>query len=404
MQKKVTVHSQFVNCKRLQKKTVAFSRDASNLFFHILTKCNLSCCHCYINKEQHGHNILDINTIKQWLSLFAEKTKSINVIFLGGEPTLHPDLFLAVKEAKRLGFKSITIDTNGYLFNDILNKITPDEVDFISFSLDGATRKTNDAIRGKGSFEKCTAGIKKSVAKGFSTSMIYTVSAMNLHELHLMPELVKTFGIDRFFIQVIGIRGKSAKTEVTNHVTVHSQFANSKSLQGAADARRHAGRRSSTKGLQVPGNAAGAVPCERLPNHKILQVTKENWLDIIPKVAEEIAEQGIIVTYPKVFLGDDEKFQCAGLVADNYFIFPNGRVYRCPLCEDFPIHSLEIRDNKLVSTGQINEKDLFNLTIPEGCVMNKMIQPGNLAYKNDGTPRHKIACCMLKQEISMKRP
>ncbi len=337
----------------MQKKTVAFSKDSSNLFFHILTKCNLSCRHCYINKEQHGYDILDINTIKKWLSLFTEKTKEINVIFLGGEPTLHPDLFLAVKEAKRLGFKSITIDTNGYLFNDILDKITPDEVDFISFSLDGATRQTNDAIRGKDSFEKCTAGIKKSVAKGFSTSMIYTVSAMNFNELSMMPDLIKSLKIDRFFIQVIGIRGKSAVTAEKNHAT--------------------------------------------------LQVTKKNWLEIVPGVAEKIAEQGIIVTYPKVFLEDDEKFQCAGLVADNYFIFPNGRVYRCPLCEDFPIHSLEIRDDRLVSAKKINEKDLFNLTIPEGCVMNKMIQPGNIVYKNNGTPEHKIACCMLKQEISIKQ-
>ncbi len=345
----------------MQKKTVAFSKDASNLFFHILTKCNLACRHCYINKTQHGDNILDINTIKRWLSLFAEKTKEINVIFLGGEPTLHPDLFLAVKEARRLGFKSITIDTNGYLFNDILSKITPDEVDFISFSLDGATRQTNDAIRGKGCFEKCIKGIKESVAKGFSTSMIYTVSSMNFHELHMMPELIKEFGIDRFFIQVIGIRGKSAESESGN-------------------------KNNDNKALKPAEN---------------LQVTKKNWLEIIPKVAEEIAKQGIIVTYPKVFLENSEEFQCAGLVADNYFIFPNGRVYRCPLCEDFPIHSFEIKENQLIPTPKINEKDLFNLTIPEGCVMNKMIQPGNLVYKDNGKPEHKIACCMLKQEISL---
>ena len=35
-----------------------------------------------------------------------------------------------------------------------------------------------------------------------------------------------------------------------------------------------------------------------------------------------IAELGIKVTYPKVFLGPDEKFECAGVVAENYFIFP----------------------------------------------------------------------------------
>jgi hypothetical protein len=88
-------------------------------------------------------------------------------------------------------------------------------------------------------------------------------------------------------------------------------------------------------------------------------------------------------------------------VADNYFIFPNGRVYRCPLCEDYPLHSLEIRDDRLVETARINEDDLFPLIIPEGCVMNRIIQPRNLAPADGGgKPAYKIACCMLKEEIT----
>ncbi|MBW2654827.1 MAG: radical SAM protein [Deltaproteobacteria bacterium] len=331
----------------MTNRTVAFSKDSSNLFFHILTKCNLSCTHCYINKNQHGANTLDIETIQNWLTLFSKKARQTNIIFLGGEPTLHPDLYLAVKEANRLGFKSITIDTNGYLFHDILDKISCDDIDFLSFSLDGATRKTNDAIRGKGSYDKVMEGIQKALSKNFSCSMIYTVSDMNIHELELMPNIVKHLGIKRFFIQVIGMRGKSSE-----------------------------------------------------PNGKH-QVSKETWLSTIPKVAEAIADHGIIVTYPKVFLAKNEIFQCAGNVADNYFIFPNGRVYQCPICEDFPLHSYEIRQNQLIPTQKINEKDLFGLTIPEGCVMNKMIQPQNLSYNKKGDPEHQIACCMLKEEISL---
>ena len=127
----------------MTNRTVAFSKDSSNLFFHILTKCNLCCTHCYINKDQHGDNTLDIETIRNWLFLFSNrpalnhgnsnKAGQTNIIFLGGEPTLHPDLYLAVKEAKRLGFKSITIDTNGYLFHNILEKISCDEIDFFFF-------------------------------------------------------------------------------------------------------------------------------------------------------------------------------------------------------------------------------------------------------------------------------
>jgi MoaA/NifB/PqqE/SkfB family radical SAM enzyme len=329
------------------KKTVAFSKNAVNIFFHILTQCNLKCKHCYINIEQHGKQKLSIETIKTWLEMFARNNKTVNVIFLGGEPTMHPDLPAAVKFAKKIGYSSITVDTNGYLFNDILSKVAPDEIDYFSFSLDGATRKTNDMIRGAESYYKCITGIRKAVKAGFSTSLIYTVSTLNIHELDKMPLLLKDLRVNRFFIQVIGLRGESVKT-----------------------------------------------------GQEKLQVSRSQWLKIIPDVAQKIAGLGITVSYPKVFLSSDEIFECAGTVAENYFIFPNGRVYRCPLCEDFPLHSMAIQNNMLIKTPMINEVDIFGLNIPEGCVMNKLIQPGNLSYNQNGEPEYKIACCMLKEEIS----
>lgn len=329
------------------RKTVSFSKNSTNIFFHILTRCNLNCRHCYINYEQHGKNTLSLSTISEWLGVFAKNSHETNVIFLGGEPTLHPDLSSAVKKARDLGYRSITVDTNGYLFNDILSKVKPGEIDYFSFSLDGATRKTNDLIRGKGCYDTCIAGIREAISKGFTASLIYTVTAVNIHELDMMAPVIKDLGIKRFFIQVIGVRGKPAKNR-----------------------------------------------------HENLQVPRSRWLSIIPDAAEKIADLGIIVTYPKVFLEPKDVFECAGLVAKNYFIFPNGRVYRCPLCEDFPIHSMTFQNNRLVKTKKINESDFFNLSIPEGCVMNKLIQPDNISYNINGTPKYQVACCMLKQEIS----
>ena len=242
----------------------------------------------------------------------------------------------------------MTVDTNGYLFHDILDKVTPAEVDFFSFSLDGPEAAVNDPIRGQGSFARCTAGLRAAKARGFAVSLIYTVSADNLSALARMPPLLARLGVDRFFIQVIGIRGKSA---------------------------------------------------ERAGRDERLQVSKENWLAVVPPVAEAAAAMGITVTWPKVFLDAGEAFACAGKVAENFFIFPNGRVYRCPLCEDFPLHAFQIRDHRLVATGPINETDLFTLDIAEGCVMNKLVQPANLVYDAAGRPVHRIACCMLKEEI-----
>ena len=327
------------------KQSVSFSKNANNVFFHILTNCNLKCRHCYINKKQHGDITLPISDIEIWLKAFASKSSQTNIIFLGGEPTLHPDLSIAIKKARVLGFKTITVDTNGYLFHDILSKVAPHEVDYFSFSLDGASSNINDKIRGKGSYDTCIAGIGKAVSKGFNTSLIFTVSNENIHELEMMPPLLKELGISRFFIQVIGIRGNSAASKDN------------------------------------------------------LQVSRDKWIDIIPEAAQKAANLGIVVSYPKVFLEPDEIFECAGLCADNYFIFPNGRVYRCPICEDFPLHSMHFENGRLLNRSGINEANLFTLDIPEGCVMNKLIQADNICYKPDKTPEYRIACCMLKQDV-----
>ena len=329
-------------------KTVAFAKDTANVFFHLLTQCNLSCRHCYINTEQHGTQRLSLEQIAHWLTLLIRRSPAANLIFLGGEPTLHPDLAAAVQKAHSLGYASITIDTNGYLFNHILDQVTPAQVDTFSFSLDGPTAQVNDGIRGQGCFEQCTQGIRQAKAKGFGISLIYTVSSLNLDYLEQMTPLLVQWGVDHFFIQVIGLRGKSAQTNVSE---------------------------------------------------ASLQVTRNQWLDVVPKVAQMVSKSGIRVTYPKVYLKPEASFECAGRVADNYFVFPNGRVYRCPLCEDFPLNSLVFSQDRLETVKPINEADLFRLDIAEGCVMNKLIQPYNLDYQPDGTPLYKIACCLLKEQV-----
>ncbi|MCI5133230.1 MAG: radical SAM protein, partial [Candidatus Electrothrix sp. EH2] len=188
----------------------------------------------------------------------------------------------------------------------------------------------------------------RAVTLGFRTSLIYTVSSRNIDRLDQMPALLADLGVRRFFIQVIGLRGKPAV--------------------------------ASAEGEQW-------------------QVDPAHWLEIVPQVAKEAARAGIHVTYPKVFLDPKETFACAGQVAENYFIFPNGRVYRCPLCEDYPIHSFCIEEDRLIKREGLNEDRFFNLEIVEGCVMNKLLQPDTLEYLPDGQLKHRISCCMLKQEI-----
>lgn len=330
-----------------QARTVGFKPGERNIFFHILTGCNLSCSHCYINPEQHGTGSVSRETMEKWLTLFFDREKESNVIFLGGEPTMHKDLPRGIRFAKDLGYRSVTVDTNGFLFHDFLENVTPADLDYLSFSLDGPDAAVNDALRGDGVFDTCTKNLQSAVARGFTVSLIYTVSRRNIDHLHKMVPLLAEWGVKRFFIQVIGIRGKPAQ------------------------------------------NGAAAW-----------QLTPEEWLANIPQVAADAAANGITAVFPKVFLEPGEKFECAGRVAENFFIFPNARVYQCPLCEDYPVNTFRIEQNSLIENAGFTEKKFFSLDIPEGCVINKMLQPDNLRYDAEGSPLYRISCCLLKQEIS----
>lgn len=330
-------------------RTLAFQKSERNVFFHILTACNLSCRHCYINKEQHGGNTLPIQTIEDWLTLFYDAHKKSNVIFLGGEPTLHPDLPMAVQKANALGYSSVTIDTNGYLHNDILQRVDPAEA-VLSFSLDGPTPEVNDPLRGEGVFKTCLTNLGRAVSAGFEVSVIYTVSALNYKHLHRMPALLREYGVKHFFIQIVGLRGNSVKN--------------------------------------VTDESTGSM-----------QISMEQWLDTVPDVAEKASKLGLHVIYPKVFLEENGPFECAGRIENNFFIFPNGRVYLCPLCEDFPVHTFTIEEGELIRNTGLTEERFFSLDIAEGCVMNKLLQPGCIEYLPDGSPVRRISCCLLKQEV-----
>ena len=330
-------------------RTLYFKPDERNIFLHLLTACNLSCRHCYINPAQHGSGAISRSTMEEWLTLLADPAKKSNVIFLGGEPTLHPELVHGVRYARKLGYRGITIDTNGFLHHDLLERLQPEEA-VLSFSLDGPTPAINDPIRGAGVFATATANLQRAVKLGFDVSLIFTASRLNIEHLAKMPALLAELGCRRFFIQVIGLRGRSA-----------------------ADPRQAA--------------------------EKGLQLSPEEWLKIVPEVAAAAAARGIRVIYPKVYLEPTEPFQCAGRLGENFFIFPNGRVYLCPLCEDFPLNGLRIENSRLLEREGLTERQLFTLDIPEGCVMNKLLQPGNIEYRQDGTPCHRISCCLLKQEL-----
>lgn len=118
----------------------------------ITNRCNLSCAHCYWQKQNHESELSD----KTWLKKLQELRRQgiFHLTFAGGEPLLRKNL---LKKATRI-FPFNWIVTNGTLPIPNFAKTT------IFVSIDG-DQKTHDQIRGQGVWIKARQNINNSSAK-----------------------------------------------------------------------------------------------------------------------------------------------------------------------------------------------------------------------------------------------
>ncbi len=85
----------------------------------------------------------------------------------------------------------------------------------ISVSLEGATRETDEAIRGKGHFSKAIETLKRLKDEGVITGMLMTVSKFNYHEVPKFIELGEKLNIDYLRINFLRPIGRAKENKLT---------------------------------------------------------------------------------------------------------------------------------------------------------------------------------------------
>jgi 7,8-dihydro-6-hydroxymethylpterin dimethyltransferase len=95
------------------------SGRGSYLIVDLTNRCNMMCSPCFMdaNAASYVHEL----GLEQVKTLFDNATsfrpqREINVLFSGGEPTLSPIFFEALRHAKRMGFERLHVATNGLRF------------------------------------------------------------------------------------------------------------------------------------------------------------------------------------------------------------------------------------------------------------------------------------------------
>ena len=133
--------------------------------------CNLHCSYCLRDEDALYHDPVTYLPVELFTRVVREARDAMSieqVMFTGGEPTLHPDFGKLLTAVSSLDLKCSFV-TNGWHFERVwpLLEQQREAVTHVSFSLDGATREMHDRWRGAGSFERVVRAFSRCWANDF---------------------------------------------------------------------------------------------------------------------------------------------------------------------------------------------------------------------------------------------
>lgn len=172
--------------------------------WHITDLCNLRCKHCY---QDHFDNSRDLS-IEDWNRIISDIVTTLKALgyshldinVTGGEPLVSPLLYPILSLLCEIDFiREINIITNGILLNSSYSNLKNyKKVKYIKVSLEGATKDSNDLIRGRKNFDTVIGNIKE-----FTNDIIlmFTLTKYNYREINEMYNLAESLKVKGFMLE-----------------------------------------------------------------------------------------------------------------------------------------------------------------------------------------------------------
>lgn len=181
------------------------------VIWNLTRTCNLKCRHCYTTSADvpfpgelsHEQALGVLDDLKDF---------GIPALILsGGEPLSRFDFFPLAERAKELGFRHLSLSTNGTKVAEHIDRIADLGFDYVGISLDGIGQM-NDWFRGvEGAFDAALAGVRACKAKGVKVGLRYTITEDNAHMLPAMMDLCDAEGVDKFYLSHLVYAGRGDK-------------------------------------------------------------------------------------------------------------------------------------------------------------------------------------------------
>jgi len=168
-------------------------RAPVNVTWEITMECNLRCVHCLSEAGNIRENEL---SHRDCLSLVDQLAglRVFQVNIGGGEPFIRPGLVDLLRHCHKKGLVTC-VSTNGILVDrDLAKTLSSLEMLYLQVSLDGATADVNDAIRGKGTYNKILKALDCLAMEGAQFSINTVLTNINFPQLDTLRELAGEYG------------------------------------------------------------------------------------------------------------------------------------------------------------------------------------------------------------------
>lgn len=161
------------------------------LILHTTYECNLRCKHCYINAGVKRSDEMDSKELSRIVREFGE-LGGLGVDLSGGEALLKEGIEEVIKEARNQNLRMVVL-SNGVDINGEQIKRVASSIDGVAIGLDGLY-KSNDEIRGNGSFDRTISGLEKIAEAGVEISFTTLITPESIPQLLDFPEFVSKYG------------------------------------------------------------------------------------------------------------------------------------------------------------------------------------------------------------------
>jgi radical SAM protein with 4Fe4S-binding SPASM domain len=182
----------------LPSHLLQFSEDKKPVIaWNITRACNLSCIHCYASATPGPAE--DELTREEALAL-ARQLADFGVpviLFSGGEPLFHPNIFELVEITVKNGTRAV-LSTNGLLLTDKhARRLRELGLSYVGISLDGLAER-HDRMRGlAGAFDQALKAIATAKRAKLKVGLRLTITKSNLGDIGQIFDLLEDEAIPR---------------------------------------------------------------------------------------------------------------------------------------------------------------------------------------------------------------